>query len=238
MVIQNNKIKRNKYLIYYPPVPIPAFILSEMLLAKPSRKSESNSSQQYLTASDISFRASTRVQCPGVIVRELCAECVVLIEVGGFGGDELVIFSWVGVLVLHTGCSAEGYSCQFEILLSQLILPWLKIRKYRIGQECLRNTSIWPYLSRDVVVVEKFWRLFLCWSLVDSKCPAQHLEGWSGWSLFFTFLSFDCYTGLSWLESSNSSTSAKYFLSCANFWHSKEKTPESREKHMNLRMEK
>jgi len=30
------------------------------------------------------------------------------------------------------------------------------------------------YLLKDVVVVENFWRLFLCWFLVDFKCPAPY----------------------------------------------------------------
>jgi len=30
------------------------------------------------------------------------------------------------------------------------------------------------YLLKDVVVVENLWRLFLCWFLVDFKCPAPY----------------------------------------------------------------
>jgi len=46
-------------------------------------------------------------------------------------------------------------------------------KKRRTGEESLLGTFRKPYLTKNVVGIEKFRRLSLCGFSVDFKCPAQ-----------------------------------------------------------------
>jgi len=215
MVIQNNKIKRNKCPIYYPPVLISAFILSGILLAKPSRKSESDCSQQCSTASDISFlRAhlleySTRVW----YFVNYGGECAVLIKVGGFGGNELVFSSWVGALVLQRG------------LLCLWLLPSIRNSTTSTNIALIENQKRWNWAgvsSKHFYLAISFQRCGRGWKV--SKIILVLVFGWfqvpgtipKGWRSSTVI-------GLSWPEPNNTCTSTKYFLSYTNFLHGKGK---------------